>query len=72
MSPTIACAPTISPPPPRPWTARKAMSSIMLWLSPERIEPTRKITIAAWKKTLRPYWSPSLPQSGVETVAASR
>ena len=28
--------------------------------------------IDAWKKLLRPYWSPSLPQSGVETVAASR
>ena len=42
------------------------------WLSPESTEPARKMTIAAWKKTLRPYWSPSLPQSGVETVAASR
>ncbi len=44
----------------------------MLWLSPESIEPHKKMTIAAWKKNLRPYWSPSLPQSGVETVAVSR
>ena len=70
--PTIAWAPTISPPPPSPWMARKAISSIMVWLSPDRIEPTRKMMIAAWKNTLRPYWSPSLPHSGVETVAASR
>ena len=31
----------------------------------------RKITIATWKKNFRPYWSPNLPHSGVETVAAS-
>ncbi len=36
------------------------------------MEPTRKITMEAWKKTFRPYWSPSLPHRGVETVAASR
>ena len=48
------------------------MSSIMVWLSPEQTEPTRKITMAAWKKTFRPYWSPSFPHSGVDTVAASR
>ncbi len=48
------------------------MSSIMLWLMPEQIEPARKMTIEAWKKTLRPYWSPSLPHRGVDTVAANR
>ena len=48
------------------------MSSTMEWLRPDRTEPTRKITIAAWKKTFRPYWSPSLPHSGVDTVVASR
>lgn len=26
----------------------------------------------AWNSRLRPYWSPSLPHSGVEAVAASR
>src|SRR5258708_15479601 len=72
MSRPIAWAPTIRPPPPRPWIARNAMSSTMEWLSPARIEPTRKITIAPWKKIFLPYWSPSLPHSGVDTVVASR
>ena len=48
------------------------MSSDMDWLSPDRADPIRKMTIAAWKNTLRPYWSPSLPHSGVEAVEASR
>ncbi len=48
------------------------MSSIMLWLRPEQTEPPRKMTMEAWKKTLRPYWSPSFPHRGVETVAARR
>ena len=72
MSPMIACAPTISPPAPMPWSARKPISSAIVWLSPASIEPTRKITIAAWKTGLRPYMSPSFPYSGVETVEASR
>ena len=45
---------------------------IMELLRPDRIEPIRKMTIAAWKNTLRPYMSPSLPHSGVDTVVASR
>ena len=48
------------------------MSSNIEWLIPDSTEPTRKITIAAWKKIFRPYWSPSLPHSGVDTVVASR
>jgi hypothetical protein len=44
----------------------------MEWLSPDSTEPTRKMTMAAWKNRLRPYWSPSLPHSGVETVDDSR
>ncbi len=39
-------------------------------LSPASAEPIRKMTIAAWKKILRPYWSPSLPHSGVDAVEA--
>ena len=61
MSPMIACAPTISPPAPIPWSARKPISSVIVWLSPASIEPIRKITIAAWKMCLRPYMSPSFP-----------
>ena len=30
------------------------------------------MTIAAWKKNFRPYWSPSFPHSGVETVEDNR
>jgi hypothetical protein len=39
---------------------------------PDRIEPMRKMTMDAWKKIFLPYWSPSLPHSGVDTVVASR
>ena len=39
---------------------------------PDRTEPTRKTRMATWYMRLRPKRSPSLPQIGVETVAASR
>ncbi len=68
----MVCAPTIRPPPPSPWTARNAISSIIEWDRPDSAEPTRKITIEAWKNVFRPYMSPSLPHSGVDTVEASR
>ncbi len=72
MSPTIVCAPTISPPPPMPWMARNMISSVIVLESPASTDPIRKITIAAWKKIFRPYRSPSFPHSGVDTVEASR
>ena len=50
----MVMAPIMRPPPPRPWMARKAMSSIIDVLSPASAEPIRKITIAAWKKDFRP------------------
>ena len=50
----IVWAPTISPPPPMPWMARKAISSVIELASPDSAEPIRKITIAAWKNCLRP------------------
>ena len=50
----IAWARTMSPPPPNPCSVRKAISSPMLWLSPQSAEPTRKMTIDAWKTRLRP------------------
>jgi hypothetical protein len=55
-----------------PCTARKAISSVSEVDSPASAEPARKMTIAAWKNAFRPYRSPSLPQSGVVTVDASR
>ena len=55
-----------------PWTARKMMSSVIDPDSPASADPARKMTIAAWKNVFRPYWSPSLPHRGVDTVDASR
>ena len=68
----IACAPTISPPAPRPCSARKAISSPIDWLMPDSSEPARKIRMAARNTGLRPYMSPSFPYSGVDAVVASR
>src|SRR5437868_7569215 len=39
---------------------------------PHSADPTKKITMEVWNSRLRPYWSPSLPHSGVEAVEASR
>ena len=71
MSPTIAWASTSRPPPPMPWSARNAISSVMLRDSPDSAEPTRKMTIAAMNRYFRPYWSPSLPHTCVVAVLAS-
>jgi hypothetical protein len=72
MSPTTAIVVTISPPAPSPCSARNAISSVMFWLIPQSAEPTRKMTIAVCRTSLRPYRSPSLPHSGVDTVEARR
>src|SRR3974390_465389 len=48
------------------------MSSVIVWLKPDSADPMTKMTMAVWKKTLRPYWSPSFPHSGVDTVEARR
>ena len=72
MSPMIAWVSTSRPPPPMPWTARKAISSTMFLAWPQRAEPMRKITMAPRNRYLRPYWSPSLPQTWVLAVEASR
>lgn len=37
---------TITPPAPRPWKARKAMSWPIVWARPHRAELTRKTTMA--------------------------
>lgn len=68
----MAMESTISPPPPSPWRARNPMSCGMSWATPQSTEPARKITMAVWNSFFRPYWSPSLPQSGVAAVAARR
>ena len=53
-SPIAAWADTIRPPPPSPWIARKAMSSVMPCASPQSTDPTRKITSAPCSTILRP------------------
>jgi hypothetical protein len=54
MSPTTAIVVTMRPPPPRPWSARNAISSGMFCAIPQSAEPTRKITIAVCRTILRP------------------
>jgi hypothetical protein len=49
---TIAIPMGKKPPLPSPWMARKTMSSVRFWLSPERTEPTMK-TASAPRKTFR-------------------
>src|SRR3954469_20633103 len=71
-SPIAAWALTISPPPPRPWIARKAINSVIPWARPHSADPIRKRTSAACSTTLRPSRSPSFPYSGVTIVTASR
>ena len=61
ISPSVAIAPTISPPAPRPWIARKVISSVIEADRPDSADPTRKMTIAKMKNLFRPYMSPSLP-----------
>ncbi len=54
MSPMIASATGNKAPAPIPWMPRKTMSIPMLWLSPDRAEPTRKIAMPIMKIGLRP------------------
>src|SRR5579864_7505134 len=72
MSPTTAWVETMRPPAPRPWTARNAISSVMLVLRPHSADPIRNSVTAPWRIRLRPYRSPSFPYSGVTAVWASR
>jgi hypothetical protein len=54
MSPMTAMVITISPPPPMPSSARKAMSCSMFCDRPHSAEPTRNTAIATCSTTLRP------------------
>jgi hypothetical protein len=71
-SPMMLSAIANSPPPPTPWMARKPISWGMFWLSPDSAEPTRKIPMATWKISRRPYRSEIFPHSGVAAVEVSR
>ena len=72
MSAIRAVAVTVSPPAPRPWSARDAISQVMPWERPHSIEPTMKTVTLIWKTFLRPNWSPTLPITTVTAVWASR
>lgn len=61
----------ISPPPPAPWKARAAISSLIDWAIPHSADPVRKVASAPRKTFLEPSESQSLPYSGSAAVAAS-
>ena len=61
MSAMVACERMMSPPPPKPSTARPAMRPSMLGASPHVADPTMKTESATMNKCLRPNRSPSLP-----------
>ena len=46
-------------PPPMPWTARNAISWVIVWLRPVGTEPIMKMVMPRRKKILRPYRSES-------------
>ena len=58
--------------PPVPDSARKPISEPMFQANAPPIVPTRKIVSATRSIRSFPYWSPSLPSSGVATEAVSR
>ena len=58
--------------PPVPESARKPISEPMFQANAPPIVPTRKIVSATMRIRSFPYWSPSLPSSGVATEAVSR
>ena len=53
-SPIAAIVPTMSPPPPSPWSARKTISWVRLWAAPHSAEPMRNTTSATCSTILRP------------------
>jgi len=70
-SPMMICASGMKPPEPMPWMARNAISCVMLCAKPHSTEPSRKVASAVKIIGRRPYWSASLPYSGIVAVDAS-
>ena len=58
--------------PPAPWIARATINAQMFQAQAAATEPTRKIARLITSRRSLPYWSPSLPRSGVATDATSR
>jgi hypothetical protein len=72
MSPMMASASAMSPPPPRPCTARPPMSISIDCAAPAMSEPSRKMMMASWNIGRRPRRSEILPHRGVDAVEVSR
>src|SRR6266516_4473394 len=72
MSATTAVVSAISPPPPMPCRARKAISWSSERAAPASTEPVRKMTSAVWKVRLRSCRSLSLPNRTAAAAAVDR
>ena len=72
IDPMIDWALAVNPPIPMPWIARIAMSSGTFCEIPASTEPITKITIDNCTRSFLLTRSESLPQTGVDTVMASR
>src|SRR3954447_13459488 len=64
-------ASVISPPAAAPWMPRTTTSCVRSCAAPHRAEAATNTARAPWSRRLRPWRSPSLPQSGVDAVAAT-
>ncbi len=58
--------------PPKPWIARKTINDQMFQAKIAATHPTKKTTRLISRKRPLPYWSPSLPSTGVATAETSR
>jgi hypothetical protein len=58
--------------PPAPWMTRHTIREPMLQAKIPTIDPIRKMPSEITSSRSLPYWSPSLPSSGVSTDALSR
>ena len=61
MSATMACESTMEPPPPKPATARPAISKPISVAAPHMIDPTKNSTCDRMNNPFRPIMSPTLP-----------
>ena len=72
MSATQICTKMTTPPPPSPCTARPPTSIAAFLLTPHRILPNRKITIATMEMGFRPNTSERRPQNGTDAALTKR
>ena len=72
FSPSSAWDSTISPPPPKPWSARAAVSDRTPCAQAHSADAATNSARAASSRRRRPQASPSLPYTGAATVLATR